>query len=79
MKTQTRRIAPLQQNVIPLLEEVLQQTIEAYEAGNYSYLELISAQQEYLSAEFSLINSATNAHRLRAEIEQLSGSSISER
>lgn len=67
----------LQQDVIPILENVLQQTREVYEAGNYSYVELVSAQQEYLDAELSLINSAANAHRLRTEIERLSGLSIS--
>ncbi|KRO85112.1 MAG: hypothetical protein ABR72_01235 [OM182 bacterium BACL3 MAG-120920-bin41] len=45
----------------------------AYAAGNYSYVELISAQQEYLDAHLSLISSATNAHKIRAEIERLSG------
>ena len=67
----------LQQDVIPILENVLRQTREVYEAGNYSYVELVSAQQEYLDAQLSLINSAANAHRLRAEIERLSGLSIS--
>lgn len=63
----------LRQEVIPTLEDVLQQTSEAYAAGNYSYVELISAQQEFLEAQFSLISSASNAHKLRAEIERLSG------
>jgi len=67
----------LQQDVIPILENVLQQTIGVYEAGNYSYVELVSAQKEYLDAELSLINSAANAHRYRTEIERLSGLSIS--
>ena len=63
----------LQQSVIPTLETVQEQIQTAYAAVNYSYVELISAQQEYLDAHLSLISSATNAHKIRAEIERLSG------
>jgi len=69
----------LQADVIPLLESAMQDTRQAYLAGTYSYLELISAQREYLDAQFSLINSATNAHKFRAEIERLSGQPLSPR
>lgn len=70
-------VRALQQQVIPVLQEVQQQTLAAYTAGNYSYVELISAQREFLEAQLSLISSAGNAHRLRAEIERLSGMPIS--
>jgi outer membrane protein, heavy metal efflux system len=63
----------LQQQVIPILQDVQQQTLQAYGAGNYSYVELITAQQEFLDAQLSLFSSAGNAHRIRAEIERLSG------
>lgn len=63
----------LQEQVIPVLQQVQEQTQVAYAAGNYSYVELISAQTEYLDAQLSLINSASNVHRIRAEIERLSG------
>lgn len=63
----------LQQQVIPVLQEVQQQTQVAYGAGNYSYVELISAQREFLDAQLALITSASNAHQIRAEIERLSG------
>jgi cobalt-zinc-cadmium efflux system outer membrane protein len=63
----------LQQQVIPVLQQVQEQTQVAYGAGNYSYVELISAQREFLDAQLSLITSASNAHRIRAEIERLSG------
>lgn len=66
-------VSTLQQQVIPMLQEVQAQTQTAYAAGNYSYVELISAQQEYLDAQLSLITSAESAHRMRAEIERLSG------
>ncbi len=61
------------QEVIPALESVQQQVQAAYSAGSYSYLDLISVQQEYLDAQLALINNASSAHRLRAEIERLSG------
>lgn len=63
----------LREQVIPVLQDVQQQTQAAYAIGNYSYVELISAQQEYLDAQLSLISSTSNAHRIRAEIERLSG------
>ena len=63
----------LAQEVIPTLESVQQQIQSAYAAGNYSYLDLISVQQEYLDAQLALINSASGVHTLRAEIERLSG------
>ncbi len=63
----------LQQQVIPVLQQVQEQTQVAYGAGNYSYVELISAQREFLDAQLALITSASNAHRIRAEIERLSG------
>tara|TARA_R100001377_G_C3194209_1_gene111898 strand:+ start:2601 stop:3065 length:465 start_codon:yes stop_codon:yes gene_type:complete len=63
----------LRSEVIPLLNSAMQDTRQAYLAGSYSYLELISAQQEYLDAQFALINSATNTHKFRTEIERLSG------
>ncbi len=63
----------LQSEVLPELTTVLEQTRDFYEAGNYSYVELISARQEYLDAQLSLIASAANAHRLRTEMERLSG------
>lgn len=63
----------LQQQVIPVLQDVQLQTLQAYEAGTYSYVELINAQQEFLDAQLSLISSAGNAHLIRSEIERLSG------
>lgn len=66
-------VGVLQNEILPELTSVLNQTRIFYEAGNYSYVELISAQREYLDARLSLITSATNAHRLRTEIERLSG------
>lgn len=62
--------------VLPPLDSALQQTREAYLGGRYSYLDLVSAQQEYLDAERALLDAATDAHLLRAEIERLSGAAL---
>lgn len=67
------QIGVLQGEVLPELSEVIEQTRSFYEAGNYSYVELISAQREYLDAQHLLVTSAANAHRVRTEIERLSG------
>ncbi len=66
----------LQDEVLPLLTDLIGQTQQAYQVGLYSYVELISTQQEYLDAEFALINSLSKVHTLRAEIERLSGESL---
>lgn len=63
--------------VLPELDDAQQQTREAYLGGRYTYLELVSSQQEYLDAERALIAAATDAHLLRVEIERLSGAALS--
>lgn len=67
----------LRAEVIPLLTQALQSARAAFEKGRYSYLELVSAQQELLEAQATLIEAATSAHLLRVEIERLIGSSTS--
>jgi cobalt-zinc-cadmium efflux system outer membrane protein len=66
----------LRDAVLPQLNTAQQQTREAYVAGRYGYLELVSAQREYLDAELALIDAAADAHLLRAEIERLSGAAL---
>lgn len=66
----------LRDTVLPQLDSAQQQTRDAYLGGRYSYLELVSAQTEYLDAERALIEAATDAHLLRAEIERLSGAPL---
>jgi cobalt-zinc-cadmium efflux system outer membrane protein len=61
----------LRTNILPRTQEALRETQYAYERGRYSYLELVDAQREYLSAQGSLIAASMEAHTLRAEIERL--------
>jgi cobalt-zinc-cadmium efflux system outer membrane protein len=62
--------------VLPALDSAQQQTRAAYLGGRYSYIELVSAQAEYLAAERALIDAATDAHMLRADIERLTGTAL---
>jgi cobalt-zinc-cadmium efflux system outer membrane protein len=68
----------IQENVLTQLQNAFDETRAAYEAGRYSFLELSSAQWALINAELRLINAATRVHLLTAEIEQLSGESITE-
>jgi cobalt-zinc-cadmium efflux system outer membrane protein len=63
----------LRDAVLPQLNTALEQTRTAYLGGRYTYLELITAQAEYLDAELAMINAAADTHLLRTEIERLSG------
>lgn len=71
-----REVEVLRANVLPQLDSALTQTRAAYLGGRYSYFELVSAQGEHLDAERALIDAATDAHLLRAEIERLSGAAL---
>jgi cobalt-zinc-cadmium efflux system outer membrane protein len=66
----------LRDQVLPPLNNALEQTRAAYLGGRYGYLELASAQNEVLVAELALIDAATDAHLLRAEIERLGGTAL---
>jgi cobalt-zinc-cadmium efflux system outer membrane protein len=61
----------LRSSMMPRAQEALQETQYAYDRGRYSYLELVDAQREYLAIQSGLIDAATDAHRLQAEIERL--------
>lgn len=66
----------LRDTVLPPLNRALEASRTAYLGGRYGYLELAAAQNEVLAAELALIEAATDAHLLRAEIERLSGAPL---
>jgi cobalt-zinc-cadmium efflux system outer membrane protein len=66
----------LRNAVLPQLNIALEETRAAWLSGRYTYLELTSAQAEYLDVELAMIDAATDAHLLRAEIERLSGAAL---
>lgn len=67
----------LREKILPQTESILKQTEYAYQRGRYSYLDWIAAQRELLDAKRSLIEASANAHRYVAEIERLTGESLS--
>jgi outer membrane protein, heavy metal efflux system len=69
-------VQTLQTSMMPRAQEALQETQYAYDRGRYSYLELVDAQREYLAIQSDLIDAATNAHQLRAEIERLTAAPL---
>lgn len=63
----------LRKDVLPQLEQALKDTEYAYDRGRYSYIELVDGQRTYLDAQRALIEAATSAQTLQAEIERLTG------
>lgn len=66
----------IQSEVLPQLQSAMDETLSAFTSGRYSLLELSAAQTSLLQAEQNMIDAATRVHLLTAEIEQLSGTSI---
>lgn len=69
----TMAVKDMQREILPTLEQALQQTEDAYRRGRYGYAEWISARQALLDAQLELINAASTALSNQALIEQLSG------
>jgi outer membrane protein, heavy metal efflux system len=67
----------LRANVLPEMEAALAATREGFERGRYSYLEWVDANRELLAIRRAMIESFTNAHLYRAEIERLTGEPLS--
>jgi len=65
------KVNNLKNTIIPVLESALSETKTLYQSGRYSYLDYLSAKQELLSAQSTLINSALSALLFGAQIEQL--------
>jgi len=57
--------------ILPELSASLRATQQAYEAGRYSYIELIAVQRELLNAKQALIENAAAASLNQSTIEQL--------
>lgn len=66
----------LRERVLPEMEAALEATRYAFERGRYSYLEWVDAQRELFEVQRALIESSANAHLFRAEIERLTGESV---
>ena len=66
----------LANDAIPDLNKALEETQSAFEAGLYSYLELIAAQRALIDAKQTHIVTAANALQAAVIIEQLTGISL---
>ncbi|MEJ0087374.1 MAG: TolC family protein [Pseudomonadota bacterium] len=63
----------LRDDAVPQAREALSQTQAGYDVGRFSFLELASAQAELLELQGAAIDAAADHHRLRAELERLTG------
>jgi cobalt-zinc-cadmium efflux system outer membrane protein len=66
----------LRNEMLPEMEAALEGTRYAFERGRYSYLEWVDAQRELTEVQRALIEASANAHLFRAEIERLTGESL---
>jgi cobalt-zinc-cadmium efflux system outer membrane protein len=69
-------VETLRAKVLPKMEEAARQSRYAYERGRYGYVEWAGAQRELLDAQRALYEAAADAHRLRIEIERLTGTAL---
>lgn len=61
----------LRNEAIPQAQTALEQTQSGYDRGRFSFLELLTAQQELLALREAAIDSAADYHRLLAELERI--------
>lgn len=66
----------LHMEVLPRMEQALMDTVRAYEAGGYGYLELIVVQREVLDTRIALLQARADAHHNAIQIERLTGSAL---
>lgn len=69
-------VSSFQQGIIPPLKEALSLVEKAYSNGRFSYLEWVTTRQELVEAQYALIAAAKQAHQRAADIEALTGISI---
>jgi len=67
------RAQTLRDDALPQARAALEQTRSGYDVGRFSFLELASAQAELLELQQAAIDAAADHHRLRAELERLTG------
>lgn len=73
MEAAQARATALRNLALPEAREALAQTRTGYERGRFSFLDLTSAQSEVLEIGLAAIDAAADHHRLRAELERLTG------
>lgn len=76
-KHSLHRALTLRDDILPRMENVLSETLRAYEMGRYSYFELRAAQDEALRARTEATVALIDAHRNIIDIEALTGAALS--
>lgn len=76
LRTAVVEAGTLRTDVLPRVEEALEETQFAYDRGRYGFLELVDAQREYLDIQSALIEASSDAHALQAEIERLTNAPL---
>jgi len=70
------RAVTLREEILPRIEQALEETERAYAAGRYGYFELRVVQAELLETRTALVESSIDAHRNAIEIERLTGTTV---
>ena len=65
------RAEALRSEALPQARDALAQTQSGYERGRFSFLELLTSQQDLLALNEAAIDAAADYHRLLAELERL--------
>lgn len=71
MTTARERAESLRNEAVPQAQTALEQTQSGYERGRFSFLELLTAQQELLALQAAAIDAAADYHQLLAELERV--------
>lgn len=71
MTAARERAESVRNDAVPQAQTALEQTQAGYERGRFSFLELLTAQQELLGLREAAIDAAADYHRLLAELERV--------
>ena len=71
MTAARERAESIRNEAVPQAQTALDQTQSGYERGRFSFLELITAQQELLELRGAAIDAAADYHRLLTELERV--------
>lgn len=66
-------VVALQQQILPAAEEAFGVAQEGYQAGKFTFLELLDAQRALLDSRRSYIEALSDYHKSLAEVERLTG------
>ena len=78
LKHSFHRATALREEVIPNINQAVDDSKRAYERGIYSFLEWQIVQKELLAANAELVDAMTSAHLHVIEIERLTGEKITQ-